>query len=657
MNEVFLPKPKKIRIENFSLYSNNLKFEYEFKDGLNLIVGGNGIGKTTFVNLIIFGFIGLYTRHNEHQRTYKGEAKGYRKVRSTDYFLKRMMKDVEYNKHAKIILEFEINNILIKTTRNIYTSQLEKVNYYEKDVEYSLDGNLVYDTDYSKNSKIRNKECLNFNYEQLIERISNLPFDGIIFFINSILLFDERRDTIFDNVPVQNDLFSKYFQEKEKDKLRQNYKDKSTYHNSLSRQNSEKIKVINNILKQFDNNEKSNKLVELNNLKLQYNSVKETYTEYFEIKEKNFYEISQLKSEKSKLEKEINTLQQLEQNEQNEKLNQVFNTLHKNYNIFKSQIKDNCKCPMCNKELKKNIYTKISQFIENDICFLCESNITKEKYIPKDNYKSQIKNIAKKITNVTSLIVQKEKDLTYFEKNLLDAKNDLFELKKKISEEDYKVTNKSDELDGFDVMQKQIDELEKEKEKNKKKSLEFKQKLDEVEKEIEKNKIDNTIKLSTVFHEYAGAFTKLPCSLKYDDPKDGEGKRFIPTINGIDRLYADELSESQRFFIDHSFRMAILEAFRKSASFYICETPDSSLDISYEDNASKVFLRYLNDNNVLILTSNFNNSDFIENILSSVSNVGFINLLEIGNPSVVQKQNLKLKSLVKKVEDIINARK
>lgn len=88
MNEIHLPKPKKIYIENFSLYSNNLNFEYEFKDGLNLIVGGNGIGKTTFINLIIFGFIGLYTSHKEHQRTYLGEAKGYRKIRNKTIFQK-----------------------------------------------------------------------------------------------------------------------------------------------------------------------------------------------------------------------------------------------------------------------------------------------------------------------------------------------------------------------------------------------------------------------------------------------------------------------------------------------------------------------------------------------------------------------------------------
>lgn len=68
----------------------------------------------------------------------------------------------------------------------------------------------------------------------------------------------------------------------------------------------------------------------------------------------------------------------------------------------------------------------------------------------------------------------------------------------------------------------------------------------------------------------------------------------------------------------------------------------------------KFFLRYLNENNVLILTSNFNNSNFIENIISEVDNVGFINLLEIGNPSFVQLQNKKLQSLVKKIKGMLN---
>ena len=54
---------------------------------------------------------------------------------------------------------------------------------------------------------------------------------------------------------------------------------------------------------------------------------------------------------------------------------------------------------------------------------------------------------------------------------------------------------------------------------------------------------------------------------------------FIPSIDGMLRKEEEELSESQRFFIDYSFRMSILSYFYNGPAFYVCETPDSSLDI------------------------------------------------------------------------------
>lgn len=42
-HKVYLLKLKRIRIINYSLYSEDI--DYEFIEGLNLIVGGNGVGK------------------------------------------------------------------------------------------------------------------------------------------------------------------------------------------------------------------------------------------------------------------------------------------------------------------------------------------------------------------------------------------------------------------------------------------------------------------------------------------------------------------------------------------------------------------------------------------------------------------------------------
>ena len=39
MRKIYLPSLKKIQIQNFTLYPNGLNFEYEFINGVNIIIG------------------------------------------------------------------------------------------------------------------------------------------------------------------------------------------------------------------------------------------------------------------------------------------------------------------------------------------------------------------------------------------------------------------------------------------------------------------------------------------------------------------------------------------------------------------------------------------------------------------------------------------
>ena len=71
MRKIYLPSLKKIQIQNFTLYPNGLNFEYEFINGVNIIIGGNGMGKTTLVNLIKYSIIGHYKKDFDFTRTYK----------------------------------------------------------------------------------------------------------------------------------------------------------------------------------------------------------------------------------------------------------------------------------------------------------------------------------------------------------------------------------------------------------------------------------------------------------------------------------------------------------------------------------------------------------------------------------------------------------
>ena len=92
--------------------------------------------------------------------------------------------------------------------------------------------------------------------------------------------------------------------------------------------------------------------------------------------------------------------------------------------------------------------------------------------------------------------------------------------------------------------------------------------------------------------------------------------------------------------------MSILTFFYQSPSFYIVETPDSSLDLSYEQNAAEVFLQFLKKPSVVIVTSNLNNSSCVD-YLTKDNQIHFsiVGLLDIAKTTAIQEANEKIKSL------------
>ena len=55
--QIYLPELLSINIKNYTLYPNGLDYTFDFVKGVNLVLGGNGMGKTTFVNIIRFAIL------------------------------------------------------------------------------------------------------------------------------------------------------------------------------------------------------------------------------------------------------------------------------------------------------------------------------------------------------------------------------------------------------------------------------------------------------------------------------------------------------------------------------------------------------------------------------------------------------------------------
>lgn len=174
-----------------------------------------------------------------------------------------------------------------------------------------------------------------------------------------------------------------------------------------------------------------------------------------------------------------------------------------------------------------------------------------------------------------------------------------------------------------------------------------------------RNKMDSRMEeLRAIYREFATAFLGLPCEL--DEVERGglmELKLFVPRFDNALRDEEAKCSEAQRFFLDIAFRMALIDVAggdRGTATF-ICETPETALDVSYIDNVVSMFMSFAKRQHNILLTANIQAAGIAENMLArlpkDVRMKHVVNLLELGRLSAVQKSaSSRFKSILRRIE-------
>jgi DNA repair exonuclease SbcCD ATPase subunit len=662
VNAIYLPRLDYISITDFSLYNKEIYFKFVL--GVNLIIGVNGVGKTTFINLIKYGLLGAYKKELDI-RMYRNEKRENRKAFPNSYFRSRMKPDSENNRLAKIKIGFYINDTYFEVTRSLYDIMLLEVSIEENKNKYSLQGNLITQQEYDKLNDNELQGYLQFQYEKAAADKANLyDFNDLIFFINTVLTFGEDRKTILWDSTVQERLSSKYFNNPELDNSYEVSKRQSKYYDSLARHKSEDIRAITKMMKSIqEKSVKSDELISVVSLNQIKSDIEKLLNkiEIVQVERKEKQELIRVNnSNKGKLTKEIQELERKLKLEEENIYKELWEKLNPDYPIFLNNIKLNKICPLCNKELDI-VFLKESSHYEEQ-CMFCKKPIrqTVADNVKISLLKKEIDSLLKSSQNVESEICSMENKLEKLDSEYGKIKNQLFEKQKKQREIEHLLTTKesnNDEELAFKAMQIEIENLEKEKRQNQEESQNYLKEADKILSNIDKNLIEITKDLSNIFSSYAGNFLGLPAQLTYDSFDGEEKKRYYPVIDSKERKDVDELSESQSFFIDHSFRMSLLNFFYQTPLFFMCETPDSSLDISYEENAAKIFLKFLEKPNSLIITSNLNNSKFLDYIIDHSSEINSINLLNYGRPSGIQSNNDNLKNISNRIEEKINGRK
>ena len=120
-----LPTLRSISVNNYALFKDN--WTYRVKNGLNIFLGANGFGKTTTVNLIIYGIVGIW-------KEYAIESDGKERLAdelSEKYFSDREhegLREKNINTKPTVIVEFDIESTKIKVARSL--NPLQIISFY-----------------------------------------------------------------------------------------------------------------------------------------------------------------------------------------------------------------------------------------------------------------------------------------------------------------------------------------------------------------------------------------------------------------------------------------------------------------------------------------------------------------------------------------------
>lgn len=155
------------------------------------------------------------------------------------------------------------------------------------------------------------------------------------------------------------------------------------------------------------------------------------------------------------------------------------------------------------------------------------------------------------------------------------------------------------------------------------------------------------------FEQFAGKFLSERVSLTWTSRPAavGQGGEAIPfpafelNMTGSDfndtvrRAGPDDVSESQREFIDLAFRMALMKAAGGGSSGLVIDTPESSLDAVFAKRAGDTLLRFGADaGNTVLVTSNLIEGSLLPTLIAGIADTPekaerLVDLFELAKPT------------------------
>lgn len=602
-----LPQIEKVALKRFSLYVANPNAEVSAGTGVLCLVGANGIGKSTLLSAINFCLTGIVSDPN---RLFESMDEYYRFSRnfSSRYFRGRI--DGNDEDEAEISVTFRLDSFRYELRRGMF--EPEELRGFT--VNNRQDNTAIVATD-----DIPRGERHRAYTTRFVSDSGLASFEEFVFLQHFVFTFDEQRRTLFWNQRVlERALYRAFGMEP----------DMATRADTLRREiDAEDSKVRN---RTYDATRISKRV---NSIRAKTQAAAGAQERFEELTGSHKLLTQQFEEEHVVLRElqdalKDNHLRLAELSVRETSLRDEFaRYFDRRFDLrpplaqhpLITQSVDGHECALCGTETDAAI-KKISERSNAANCPLCDSPLAREASTNGDS--TRLQEIDRELAETKEEVRGIHKTLAALQRDEIQAQVRFNATKEKLDEFDrqnsatlenlQQMLNSSGGEASLNAYRNELASLEKEKKEAYEKREDLKQQLLDLQRRLEQEYLQAERVFVPRFSELAGRFLGMPLTVQMD-ARQAVGLNLVVNVRGNPRRQQQQLSESQRFFLDIALRMALTEQMSDTVSpgCMVIDTPEGSLDIAYEKRAGDMLAMFAEAGHQIVMTANLNTSQLL----------------------------------------------
>jgi energy-coupling factor transporter ATP-binding protein EcfA2 len=605
------PVLQRIKLSHFSLYSLEETIEFQLKEGIVCLAGANGLGKSTFLQIVGYGMTGVVPKPNQK---FVSVDDYYRDIRTfTRDFFEGRLKPEDWD-IAEIELEMLIGDKQVTLSRGFSdTESLRKL--------------AVKEGDTMRNFPKMSPEELHEEYGKIITTDVGVgSFREFVFVQSFVFTFDERRHLLFWDPKVLETCLL-IFIGVDKEQRAQAERLRREFEKSGSR--------VRNLV--FDIKQTRDRLADLEKALKGRKAGKDdakTYLEYEELGERAKQATDaalliedKIRDAKLAIADSAARSSALRNDYNAEFANRISAKKSSRHHPFIQQALLEGRCGICGADgppVSKVIKAKVAAHK----CPFCESALSTGK--DDNKMMARLVELDAALARERKILDSKTLSIDQLEAERLKriAERDSIQKELRAFEDENKdvIARSSSSSTSFvdlkKIYEEQIRSITAQRDEEKAHGRETEEEYRSAQKKLEQQYLNVRDRFVPHFNDLAKLFLGVELDISLGSQ---ENVTLILEVKNSKRRAEHQLSESQRFFIDIALRMAFAQfvsSEKTSAPLYI-DTPEGSLDLAYEAQAGLMIARFAGEGHKVFMTANINTSQLLTAIASHSKKVGF----------------------------------